>query len=127
MMMDQKIQEPDQSLHGLGIGYVYSQLSSEGHTIFEVNTDPDGAYQILAAKGDELVSIAIRTAHYPDMGSIDRADCEQLIKESEQLDAVPCFVGFAARSLNASDTPAGSNGGEEYQMSSNGMNTVEEC
>ncbi len=126
-MMDQKIQEPEQNLHGLGIGYVYSQLSSEGHTIFEVNTDPNRAYQILARKADELVSIAIPTAHYPDMGSIDRAECEQLLKESEQLDAVPCFFGFAARSLSASDPLAGSNGEKEYKMSSNGMTTVEEC
>lgn len=126
-MKDEKVQEPEQNLHGLGIGYVYSQLSREGHTIYEVNTDSDVAFQILAKKNDELISVAIRTAHYPDMGSIHRAECEQLIKVSEQLDAVPCFVGLTARSLNASEMMSGENGGGEYQMSSNGLLHLEEC
>jgi len=127
IMMNEKIQEPEPNLHGLGVGYVYGQLSREGHTIFEVNTDPDVAFQILAKKDDKFVAVAIRTAQYPDRGSINRAECEQLIQESEQLDSVPCFVGLTARSLNASDKMAGVNGGEEYQMSSNGITIVEEC
>ena len=124
--MNNKIQVPEHNLHELGIGYVYGQLSDAGHTIYEVNTDPEVAFQILAKKDDELVSFAIRTDHYPDMGSINRAECEQLIKESEQLDSVPCFVGLSAKSLNASDSMVGEYAGEEYQMSSNGMTIVEE-
>lgn len=110
-------QESNEKIHALGIGYIYTFLSNAGCKIYEVHTDPDHHFQILAKKDDDLILVVVRTTHHPDVGTIDQATREQLIKESNELGAIPYFAGLAVtpgeKSTIELESPTD---GREYQV-----------
>ena len=118
--------ESDQNIHVLGISYIYNYLCREGYAIHEVNTDPDYHFQLLAQRDEGFILVAVRTALHPDFGTIDKTTHEQLIKESNHLNAIPHFAGLAASSLNTNDMQIdGLTGGREYEVTFNGITIVD--
>lgn len=118
--------ESDQNIHVLGISYIYNYLCREGYAIHEVNTDPDYHFQLLAQRDEGFILVAVRTALHPDFGTIDKITHEQLIKESNHLNAIPHFAGLAASSLKTNDMKIdGLTGGREYEVTFNGITVVD--
>ncbi len=97
-----------QEIHELGVNYICNFLDSAGFTIQEVNKSPDHHFQLLAKVNDKAMLIAVRTANYPNIGSIDKKTKERLIKEAEQLNAVPHFAGITVKPSEANDIEADS-------------------
>ncbi|MEJ2136195.1 MAG: hypothetical protein P8X86_13260 [Desulfofustis sp.] len=93
--MAKKELESNPNIHALGLSYIYRYLSRAGYTIYEVNTDPNHHFQIFAKADNTFILVAVRTAYHPDTGTIDNATQKQLIKESNQLNAIPHFAGLA--------------------------------
>lgn len=124
--MDKEKLELNQNIHALGISYIYTYLSSKNYIIYEVNTDPDHHFQFLAKIDEELVLIAVRAACHPDMGTIDTATHEQLLKESNRLEAIPYFAGLAVTALNKTNGAkmVGVSGGGEYKIHFDGMSAI---
>lgn len=123
--MDTEQLEPGPNIHAIGLSYVYNYLSREGYVIYEVNTDPNHHFQILAKGGNDFIIVAVRTAYHPDMGAIDKATRKQLIKESDQLSAIPHFAGLAVAPLDTNKPEIeGFKGGREYQVTFNGITVV---
>ena len=123
--MDNEKSESGPNIHVLGLSYIYSYLSCEGYTIYEVNTDPNHHSQILAERANKLILVAVRTASHPEVGTIDKAKKERLIKESDQLNAIPHFAGIAITPLETNNLGIDvSTKGQEYEVTFNGITTV---
>ena len=115
----------DQNIDVLGIGYVYSYLGREGYIVFEVNTDPNHHFQLLAKKEDDVILVAVRTAYHPTFGTIDKAIQEKLIEESERFNAIPHFASLAVTPVETVDLAIdGLTGGKEYKVAFNGITIV---
>lgn len=123
--MDKEKLESGPNIHALGLSYIHSYLSREGYTIFEVNTDPNHHFQILAKKDNEIILVAVRTAYHPDNATIDKATQIQLIQESDQLNAIPHFAGLAIKLLETNYLEIdGCAGGKEYEVNFDGIRVV---
>ena len=123
--MDHQKLESGPNIHVLGLSYVYSYLSCEGYTIYEVNTDPNHHAQILAKRANKLILVAVRTAYHPEAGTIDKEKKEQLIKESDQLNAIPHFAGLAVTPLDTKNLGIERfTKSHEYEVTFNGITTV---
>ncbi len=117
--------DSEKNLHALGVNYIYNFLNNAGFTIHQVNNDPDHHFQILAKTNNKTMLIAVRTAYYPHIGAIDKATQEQLIKESEQVNAIPYFAGLAVKPLETTDMSVdGSTAGQEYKILFSGISVV---
>ena len=101
--MDHRHLKSTQNVHALGVRYVSNFLHRVGFTIHEVNTDPDHHFQLLTKRKNRTMLINVRTAYYPDVGTLDKATQEQLINESEQLSAIPHFAGLSITELETNN------------------------
>ena len=123
--MDHKELQPEQNIHEIGVNYLKGLLDRVGFTIHDVNKDPNHHFQLFVKINDRAMLIAVRTACCPDVGTIDKATQEELIKESERLNAVPHFAGLSLTAMNGSDIQeGGSSDGSEYEVIFNGMTVV---
>jgi len=114
-----------QHIHLLGVSYLCKFLDRVGFTIQEVNTDPDHHFQLLAKTNNKAFLIAVRTDYYPDIGTIDSATQEQLIRESERLNSIPHFAGLTATPIDTNDIEVdGLNEGRGYKFTFYGMTVV---
>lgn len=117
--------ESKQNIHELGVNYIRDLLDRVGFTIHEVNNVPNHHFQIFAQVKNRAMLIAVRTAYYPDFGTLDQAAREELIKESKQLEAVPHFAGLSLTSVKLNDIQEGGVIKEgEFEIIFNGMNVV---
>jgi hypothetical protein len=115
----------DQNIHALGLGYIYSYLSREGYAIYEVDTDPNHPFQILAKRENEFIIVAVRSAYHPDIGSIDKTTQQQLIEESDRLNAIPHFAGLTVTPVDTHHLEIdGFAPGKEYEIIFNGITIV---
>ena len=103
-----------QHIHLLGVSYVSNFLDRVGCTILEVNTDPNHHYQLFAKINDKPFLIAIRAAYHPKLGTLDTGTMEKLLRESEQLNAIPHFAGLTVVPADGNDTER--DGSPESQM-----------
>jgi hypothetical protein len=125
-MIDNENLDSKKNIHALGVNYIYHFLDRAGFTIHEVITDPDHHFQLLAERKGRAMLIAVRTAHYPDMGTLDKLTREQLIKESEKRNAIPHFAGLALTSLETNDKEVdGLTEKGEYKVVFNGITVVD--
>ena len=114
-----------QHIHLLGVSYLSNFLDRAGFTIVEVITDPKHHYQLWAQTQSKSFLIAVRTAYYPNFGRLDTNTLENLIKESENLGAIPHFAGLAVvpADKNVSDLP-GSPKDNMFDVIFNGIRAV---
>lgn len=113
------------NIHVLGVHYICYFLDRVGFTIHDVNRDPNHHFQLFAQINVRAMLIAVRTACLPDVGTLDKATQEELIKESEQLKAVPYFAGLSLAPTNVTDHQVDSiSKGGEYNVIFNGMTVV---
>ena len=103
-----------QHIHLLGVSYLSNFLDRVGFTILEVNTDPNHHYQLLVKINDKSLLIAVSTAYHPKLGTLDSHTMEQLLRESEELKAIPHFAGLTVVPADKNDTEV--NGSLEDQM-----------
>ncbi len=123
--MYQESLDVKQHIHLLGVSYVSNFLARVGFTILEVNTDQNHHYQLLAKINDKSFLIAIRTAHHPKLGTLDTSTMENLLKESEQLNAIPHFAGLTAVPVEGNDTELdGSSEGQLLKVLFNGIRAI---
>ena len=114
-----------QNTHLLGVTYLSNFLDSAGFTIMAVNTYPDHHYQLLVKVNDKTLLIAVRTAHHPKSGTIDPWTLEKLLRESEELDAIPHFAGLSLMPVEAIENEAaGSAEDQKYRVIFNGISAV---
>lgn len=112
MRVSDNILIPDKNPHSLGLSYICSFLDHVGFTILKVNTDPNHHFQLLAKINDKSLLIAVRSAYAPEVGTIDTPTLENLVRESEELNAIPHFAGLTV------------NFGQEYKVVFNGISAV---
>ncbi len=123
--MDNEKSESGPNIHVLGLSYIYNYLSGQGYTIYEVNTDPNHHFQILAKRANKLILVAVKTAYHPESGTIDKGKKDQLIKESDQLNAIPHFAGLAVTPLDTNNLEIdGFTKRQEYEITFNGITIV---
>ncbi len=114
-----------QNIHALGLSYMYNYLGNDGYIIYEVNTDPNHHFQLLAKKENEFILVAVRTDYHPSFGTIDKAVQEKLIKESDRLNAIPHFAGLAVTPLETGELEiVGVTEGKMYKVAFNGITVV---
>ncbi len=89
-------------IHNFGVEIVSGFLQKEGHEIIAVNTDLTANPQIVAKKDGQLEFVVVRTACYPDKGSLEFSTKSNCIEHAEKSGAICYFasVGIA----NASGT-----------------------
>lgn len=123
--MSNKDLELTLNMHVRGINHVRKLLERSGFAILAVNKDLDSPSQLLAKVGDRSLLIAVRTACHPDAEILDEEIREQLIEESEKLNAVPYFAGIIIAPINGADIHAEDiAGGSEYKVIFNGMTVI---
>ncbi len=114
-----------QNLHKLGVNYICNLLEQARFKILQVNVSPDHHFQLLAEVNDKSMLIAVRTDQYPIVGSIDEKTEKWLIKEAEQLNAVPHFAGLTVKPLEANEIQSdGVTEGQKYQVIFSGISVV---
>jgi hypothetical protein len=92
-----------QHIHFLGVSYVSKFLDRVGFTIVEVNTDQNHHYQLFVKIHDKSFLIAVRTDYHPKLGTLDTCAMENLLRESEKLNALPHFAGLAVAPVDVND------------------------
>ena len=123
--MDHKDFQSTQYIHERGVNYLKDLLDRVGFTIHDVNLDPDHHFQLFVQINKKAMLIAVRTACHPDVGTIDQTTQEELIKESEQRNAVPHFAGLSLTAMKVSDNQEeGSTEKSEFEVNFYGMNVV---
>ena len=124
-IMDHKHLDSKLNIHALGVNYICNFLDRVGFTIHDVNRDPNNHFQLIAQINDRVMLIAVRIACYPEVGTLYEATQEELIKESEQLKAVPHFAGLSLTVTNVTDSQVdGIAKGSEYDVIFNGMMVI---
>ena len=117
---------PDKNLHAKGVRYICSFLERVGVDILEINNDPNHHFQLLAKINDKSLLIAVRSAFAPEVGTIDTSTMEELVRESEALNAVPHFAGLTLSPIEISGVRAeGIASGQEYKVVFNGISAVD--
>ena len=86
-----------EEIHEFGIEIVSNELKKDGYEILTTNNSIEVNPQITARKGSQLAFIVVRTACYPDKGTIEEATHFQMIDHADEFDAIPFFasVGLA--------------------------------
>jgi len=89
-------------IHDFGVEVVFGFLQREGHEIVAVNTDLAVNPQVVARKDGQLEFVVVRTACYPDKGTLEPSAKASCIAHAEKSGAICYFasVGIA----NASGT-----------------------
>ena len=93
----------EDEIHDFGIEIVFNYMKEQDFEVLAVKTDRGPNPQIFARKDGKLVHVAVRTACYPEKGSIESEEMAfQLIRYADQKNAACYFasVGIA----NASGT-----------------------
>jgi hypothetical protein len=96
-MVNQDIMTED-DIHDFGINIVAEHSQKDGFELVSINKDRKYNPQIVAKKNDQLAFIVVRTACYPNKGSLDdEALLEKLISHADQHSAICYFasVGIA--------------------------------
>lgn len=95
--MTTNVLSPDE-IHRFGIQIVRQELEQSGHEIVDVIGDPALQPQIVARDPrGRLLFIAVRTACYPERGTLDDTIAAGLIAHAKKFDALACLarVGIA--------------------------------
>ncbi|NNK15253.1 MAG: hypothetical protein HKP52_13525 [Desulfofustis sp.] len=122
---DHKNLNSEQNIHAFGVSYLCNFLDRARFTILEVNTDPDHHYQLLAKINGKSLLIAVRTAYNPEMGALGTSNMEKLLRESEELNAIPHFAGLSLIPLETNDIEVeGITEGQEFKVMFNGISVV---
>ena len=125
MRVGDKDLKSEQGIHLFGIVYLCNFLDRVGFTILEVNTEPHHHYQILARINEKSLMIAVRTACNPDIGTIDSSTSDRLIRESEELHAIPHFAPLSIKPLATNNIEVeGNQLGQEYKVIFNGIHAL---
>lgn len=123
--MDPKNLKSKHDIHALGVGYICDFLDRAGFVILERNTNPDHHFQLFVKACDRSMLIAVRTAIYPDIGTIDMATKELLVYDAKQKKAIPHFAGLAITPLENNDIQFdGVTEGREYKINFPGILVV---
>ncbi len=124
-IMDHENLDSKLNIHALGVNYICNFLDRVGFTIHDVNRDPNHHFQLIVQINDRVMMIAVRIACYPEVGTLYEATQEELIKESEQLKAVPHFAGLSLTAANLTDSQVdGIAKGSEYDVIFSGMTVI---
>lgn len=114
-----------QNIHSFGVSYVCNYLDRAGFTILEVNYAQNHPYQLLARINDKCISIVVRTACHPDMGTVDYHTLESLVRESEELCVLPHFASLSVMPIKTNNIEVyGITEGQEYKVIFNGISAV---
>jgi predicted transcriptional regulator len=125
MNMGYKKLNSKENIHKLGVNYICNFLERAGFTIHEVHDNPEHHFQLLAKVNERSLLIAVRTANYPDTGSIDKKTTKRLIKEAELLNAVPHFAGLTIKPSEINDASAdGLSEGQRYNVIFSGISVI---
>ena len=125
MRMDVNTLSSENNFHALGLNYVCSFLERVGFVILEFNPDPDYHYQLFTSLNDKSRLIAVRTAHAPEVGTINKSTMEKLVRESEGFDASPYFAGLTVTPLETNDVEVeGQTDGQGFKVIFNGIIAV---
>ena len=125
IIMYQESLDFKQHIHLLGVSYVSSFLDRVGFTILEVNTDQSHHYQLFVKIPDKSFLIAIRTAYHPQLGTLDSHAMENLLRESEKLNALPHFAGLAVAPVDVNDSRQdGSSGDRMLKVLFSGIRAI---
>ena len=123
--MDHQNSDSKLNIHALGVHYICYFLDRVGFTIHDVNRDPNHHFQLFAQMNDRAMLIAVRTACHPEVGTLYKATQEELIKEAEQLKAIPHFAGLSLTTINVIDSQVDDIArGNEYDVIFNGMTVL---
>ncbi len=123
--MDHRNFDSKINIHALGVHYICYFLDRVGFTIHDVNRDPNHHFQLFAQMNDRALLIAVRTACHPEVGTLCKATQEELVKEAEQLKAVPHFAGLSLTTINVIDSQVDDLArGNEYDVIFNGMTVL---
>lgn len=115
----------DKNFHELGLSFLCSYLDRVGFSILEVNTDPNHHFQLLAKINEKSLLIAVRTAYSPEVGTIDASISEKLVKESNDLNALPHFAGLTIAPEEMNDIEVeGVTLDQKYKVVFNGISAV---
>ena len=124
-MMDYNNVDSTQNIHSLGVSYLGNFLDRVGFTILEVNTGPHHPFQLLVRINNKYLSIVVRTACHPAVGTIDSSALETLIGESEEQGFTPHFAGLSVIPMETNSIKInGSAEGQEYKVIFNGISAV---
>jgi hypothetical protein len=95
--MEHQVRMTIEEIHSFGIEIVHDQLKKEGYEIQSVSTNMSTIPQIVAKKGGQLLFIAVRTACYPEKGTLEESVHFQMMDHAEKHGATPYFasVGIA--------------------------------
>lgn len=114
-----------QYIHSFGVSYLCNFLDRAGFTILEVNYAPSHPYQLLARINDKCMSIVVRTACHPDMGTMDNSTMASLVRESEELCVLPHFASLSVIPMETNDIEVDDiTKGQEYKVIFNGISSV---
>jgi hypothetical protein len=94
----------EDEIHDFGIGIVFEYMQKDGFEILAVRTNRNINPQILGRKGDQLVHVVVRTACYPEKGSIESEELAlQLIAYAEEKSAVCYFASVGIANAEATN------------------------
>lgn len=125
MRAENKTLTSEQNIHVIGLSYICNFLDRAGFAIQEVNTEPNHHFQLLAEISDKSLLIAVRTAYAPEVGTIDTSTIQKLVRESEELNAIPHFAGLTAAQEKTNDIEVeGKTEGQKFKIIFNGISAV---
>ena len=91
-------------IHHFGIEVVHNYMTENGFEILSVVTDLGINPQIVARKDGELAMVAVRTACYPDKGSIESQEIAQkLIAFADSKNALCYFAPVGIANVDGSN------------------------
>ncbi len=89
-----------EELHFLGIKVVYKDLVDKGYEVLNVRKELNVNPQILAKKDDKFQMIVVKTAYYPDMGSIRPETILQVSKLATKHQATCWYASVGIANAN---------------------------
>jgi hypothetical protein len=96
-----------EEIHEFGIEIVSNELKKDGYEILTTNNSIEVNPQITARKGSQLAFIVVRTACYPDKGTIEEATHFQMIDHADEFDAIPFFASVGLANAEATTEEEG--------------------
>ena len=121
--MPQPLMSPAE-IHDFGIEVVFGQLQKDGYEVVAVNTELGSNPQIVARKDGQLHIVVVRTACYPNKGTIESdASALQCIAHADAKGAICHFasVGIANSSGTTEAEMATPSKGAGFFVSYEGM------
>jgi len=123
--MDCKSLDFKQNIDSFGVSYLCNFLDRAGFTILEVNYAPNHPYQLLERINDKCMSIVVRTACHPDIGTMDYTTLASLVRESEELCVSPHFASLSLIPMETQDIEVnGITEGQGHKVIFNGIIAV---